>query len=179
MKDIGIDLLTINDYENSELGLDVIKEYGVITAITDLAILTGAYIEQSGVYNILNDKSLKGRSGSIWTKSQITDGRIHITYQNSISKYFDDLYKRDNTIRPVLYNWRPYVDLSAKRNINNSIDTIEFGEYPQYVANVELQKRLTKEFLDNKFNKTGKTYTLYCVYSHSCRSRVGVIGCRV
>lgn len=65
---------------DSEAQLDVMKKYGIKAALTDLAILTGAYVNDS--VTIDEDKSLSGRSGWFWTRSDDKDGDVRVVYDN-------------------------------------------------------------------------------------------------
>ena len=54
---------------SSEPQLEVIRKYGIKAAITDLCVLTGSYLCEDTDYNIDEDKSLTGRTGWCWTRS--------------------------------------------------------------------------------------------------------------
>ena len=56
--------------------LDVLEKYGTRSAITDLVILTGGYCEDSCSYMALDDNSLKGRTGWVYTRSSDGDGDV-------------------------------------------------------------------------------------------------------
>ena len=49
--------------------LDVLKQYGTMSAITDLVILTGGYYEDTQTFTAPDDDTLKGRTGAIYTRS--------------------------------------------------------------------------------------------------------------
>ena len=54
---------------SSEPQLEVMKKYGRKAAVTDLCVLTGSYLCEDIDYNIDEDRSLTGRAGWFWTKS--------------------------------------------------------------------------------------------------------------
>lgn len=58
---------------SKEKQLTVIKKYGIPTAITDLAILTGAYVSDK---HIKEDASLSGRVSYYWTKTDDGSGDV-------------------------------------------------------------------------------------------------------
>lgn len=67
-----------NDIESQ---LDIMQKYGKKAAITDLVILTGGYVCENTDYNVLEDKSLSGRVGWFWTKSDDNDNDVRAVYQ--------------------------------------------------------------------------------------------------
>lgn len=61
--------------ENDIGQLDVLKKYGSKCAITDLGILTGGFVVDNDFYFLVpDDKSLKGRTASYYTRSSDSDG---------------------------------------------------------------------------------------------------------
>ena len=66
--DIELTLLSKEDVWG-EKSLDVLKNYGPRTAITDLCVLTGSYLCEDTDYNIDEDRSLTGRTSWFWTRS--------------------------------------------------------------------------------------------------------------
>ena len=67
---------------NKENQLEVLSKYGNISSVTDLVILTGGYVDTSSSYTAPDDKSLKGRTGWLWTQSSDGDGYVRVVNMN-------------------------------------------------------------------------------------------------
>ncbi len=142
--------------------LDVFEKYGTKCAVTDLAVLTGCDIESLLYYRVPDDKSLRGRTGKVCTK---TPSYYYI--KSIYSQYVSgdvvpcDIRCRDSAIRPVLkIPSKLFEKIVSKKNYGyKGIIEVEFGEYPQWVVNKKLQSILEKEFASGNLNTTGKNYT--------------------
>ena len=112
--------------------------------ITDFSVLLGG-----GYYNSYI------RTGCYWIK-------LNSKY-NVIDDFGFRSYKytnrRDNGIRPIMSYSKIKNDISNERINRNGIVEVEYGEYPQYVVNKELQEELEKLYKNNELPKTGKKYT--------------------
>ena len=134
----------------SETG--IISKIGLRCAITDFAILLGGCVSD---FNVPGDLTLKGRAGWWWLSSAQPDSSfLNITadgvFWNELST------KRSGGIRPVL----PLAVVLGKLDFNRTYDLeVIYGEYPQYAVDTKLEKKLESEFLANRLEKTGKTYT--------------------
>ena len=136
--------------------IDVIEKMGTKCAITDFAILLDAYVSDD--YRVDDDISLKGRTGWWYLSSSVGYGGALAVGRDGKLVY-SDVAKRSGGIRPVL----PYADIpgvlkNAKRN-NRGVLEVEYGEYPQYVVDTSLGRKLDSEFAAGILRKTGKTYT--------------------
>ena len=149
-----------NEYEDQ---LDVIKKYGVRASATDLSVLTGGKLYDDTDKNVGGDSSLRGRPGAFMVK--IDDTAVYTTGVNidgdlSIFHSTSD----DGIIRPILsfpYNFREIIKKRVKGY--NDTEEVEYGEYPQYVADLSTQTALESMadvFCINAGNKTGRAYTL-------------------
>ena len=139
--------------------LDVLKQYGNIAAITDLAVLTGGYCEDRCSHMAPDDNTLKGRTSWFYTKSSDGDGDIRGVNDNS-SRIYMARYKRNGTIRPVLLSPSLFdtISLNAVSGYNGT-EEVEYGEYPQYAPDSDMQNKLENEYQNNKKQKTGNDYT--------------------
>lgn len=142
--------------------LDVFSKYGFKAAITDLAILTGCHFKDDASDNVPDDKSYRGRcADAFWTIDSFMNGFCGIVNSNGKlgSSYTNT---RSNGIRPVLLSPSSFFEISVNRDIgHNDIAEIEYGEYPQYAANFELQEELNLIY-NHKLSgltKTGRSYT--------------------
>ena len=144
-----------NDKESQ---LEVIRKYGTKAAITDLCVLTGSYLCDDTDYNIDEDSSLKGRTSWFWTRSDdndddvrtvIRDGDMDGTYR----------YRRDGAVRPALKSSVIFSQISPNRVRGyNGTEEVEYGEYPQYAADLMMQSILELEY-NRGMKKTGRSYT--------------------
>ena len=136
--------------------IDVIKKIGTKCAVSDFAILLGAYVYDD--YHVDGDNSMRGRTGWWYLSSSDGDGDVRIIDNAGIRKSnFAD--KRSGGVRPVL----PYSNIS---NISNNVVTggnglleVEYGEYPQYAVDADLSRILDNLFHVGALRKAGKTYT--------------------
>ena len=136
--------------------IDVIDKMGGMCAISDFAILLGAYVSDD--YHVDGDRSLKGRTGWWYLSSSYGDG-----YVRDVNKGGDrgctGAGKRSGAVRPAL----PYSNISdispnGVRGREGFLE-VEYGEYPQYVVDTSLARTLESNFSAGRIKKTGKTYT--------------------
>ncbi len=164
MNDIEITLPSIEEAygdKNGKNRLSVIDNSWKNCLITDLAILTGGNVEDLSEY----------KEWYFWTKSFNNKRPCCVFNQLNYTDYRGccviDPFNRIMIIRPLLLLpddlFKQLSTYSTK--LNSKVDVVDFGEYPQFATSVELQKELTKEFENNKLNRTGKTYTFdMCQY---------------
>lgn len=148
-----------NEYEDQ---LDVIKKYGVRASATDLSALTGGDFYNATDKNVGGDSSLRGRPGRFMVK--ISDTHTETAGVNIDGRGTRFYGIEDNgIIRPILpfpYNFRKIIKKRVKGY--NDTEEVEYGEYPQYVADLSTQTALESMadvFCINAGNKTGRTYT--------------------
>ena len=123
------------------------------TMITDFSILLG-----SGVCLSYFGGNKKNQYGNYFTKTNY--GYSNIYYIS----YFADLFKSnfsdyDIGIRPIISYSKIKNNILNEIINRNGIVEVEYGEYPQYVVNKELQEELEKLYKNNELPKTGKKYT--------------------
>ena len=136
--------------------IDIISKMGGRCAISDFAILLGAYV--SNDYFIEDDSSLKGRTTWWWTRSSGGDGNVRNVLRNG-SRSWDKVGKRSGAVRPAL----PFSSISdISPNVvrgRSGFLEVEYGEYPQYAVDTRLARTLDSEYSAGRLKKTGKTYT--------------------
>lgn len=147
---------------SSEPQLEVIRKYGIKAAITDLCVLTGSYLCEDTDYNIDEDKSLTGRIGFWWTRSD--DGKNYVrTVHISGSMGYTDRFIRNGAVRPALQSSVIFFQISPNRVRGyNGTEEVEYGEYPQNAADSRMQNILESEY-NRGMNKTGRSYTFNSV----------------
>lgn len=139
--------------------LDVLDKYGTKSAITDLVILTGGYCEDSCSYMAPDDDSLKGRTGWVYTRSSDGYGDVRGVFKDG-SRYDTYRYKRTGAVRPALLSSFIFSQISPNRVRGyNGTEEVEYGEYPQYAPDSDVQRRLENEYQRGNLRQTGRDYT--------------------
>lgn len=139
--------------------LDVLEKYGTRSAITDLVILTGGYCEDSCSYMAPDDNSLKGRTGWVYTRSSAGDGDVRGVNKDG-SRYYKYRYERNGAVRPALLSSFIFSQISPNRVRGyNGTEEVEYGEYPQYAPDSDVQRRLENEYQRGNLRQTGRDYT--------------------
>jgi len=136
--------------------IDVIKQIGRMCAISDFAILLGAFVSDD--CHVVDDNSLRGRTSWWYLSSSNRSGDVSIICRDG-SIGCSAAGKRSGGIRPVL-SYSNLSDISTNSVIGKSgVLEVEYGEYPQYAVDLSLGRTLESEFSESRLKKTGKTYT--------------------
>ena len=144
-----------NDKESQ---LEVIRKYGTKAAITDLCVLTGSYLCENTDYNIDEDSSLKGRTSWFWTRSDDNANDVRAVAEDG-NMYDRYSHIRHGVVRPVLKSSVIFSQISPNRVRGyNGTEEVEYGEYPQYAADLMMQSILELEY-NRGMKKTGRSYT--------------------
>ena len=139
--------------------LDVLEKYGTRSAITDLVILTGGYCEDSCSYMAPDDNSLKGRTGWVYTRSSDGDGDVR-GVDTVGSRFTGYRCRRNGAVRPALLSSFIFSQISPNRVRGyNGTEEVEYGEYPQYAPDSDVQRRLENEYQRGNLRQTGRDYT--------------------
>lgn len=139
--------------------LDVLEKYGTKSAITDLVILTGGYCEDSCSYMAPDDNSLKGRTGWVYTRSSDGYGDVRGVSKDG-SRSIRYSYLRTGAVRPALLSSFIFSQISPNRVRGyNGTEEVEYGEYPQYAPDSDVQRRLENEYKNGNLRQTGRNYT--------------------
>ena len=140
---------------SSEPRLEVIRKYGIKSAITDLCVLTGSYLCED---TIDEDRSLTVRTSWFWTRSDDGDNDVCMVDENGIRSYIYRC-KRSGTVRPALQSSVIFSQIFLNRVRGyNGTEEVEYGEYPQNAADSRMQNILESEY-NRGMNKTGRSYT--------------------
>ena len=136
--------------------LYVLERYGTRSAITDLVILTGG--EYSGAYMAPDDDTLKGRTGTVYTRFT-DDDRGFVNVVDSVGMpIWELLDSREGAIRPALLSSSVFSQIFPNKGYNGTWE-VEYGEYPQYAPNSNMQRKLESEYQRGHLRTTGKDYT--------------------
>jgi hypothetical protein len=145
------------DARNGNGQLQVMKDYGPKTGISDLAVLLGSEISKS------NATTRDGqRTGPVWSASSDGGGCVRGVHGGGGR---DDCYPcwRVLGARPALpSSLASSIRLSETKPSRkiSGVDVVEYGEYPQTIADKNTLKGLEQAFSRNQLQKTGKKYTL-------------------
>lgn len=149
--------LTFLTYEQvfGEDKLDMIRKHGPLCGATDFAILLGC---QTNYFK-------KYKTSDWWTKSAM-DGSVSAIDRLG-SKIFCDPDNSFVGARPVL----PY-HLIADKSLDSGVDflgikRVEYGEYPQNIANNYVSSKLEELYNCCNLRKTGKSYNIYFTHPYS------------
>ena len=143
-----------DDYLCRDKEIDVIKRNGYTATPTDFAILLGLDDMNVSYENI---GLLRKRTCPWWSSE--TNGYGLIVGKHGDLKSLSKGKKRYRNfrffgVRPTIYNFSEFL------NIDDDISEIEYGEYPQYAVNEELQKKLEHLYTMDELKLTGKEYTV-------------------
>ena len=136
--------------------IDVIKKMGGKCAISDFAILLGAYV--SSDYHVDGDNSMRGRIGWWYLSSSDGDGYVPVVDRDG-NRTWVFAGKRSGAVRPAL----PFSNISDISlngvKVRHGFLEVEYGEYPQYAVDTNLGRILDDSFQAGVLRRTGKTYT--------------------
>ena len=143
-----ISILSLDDYNS----LETIKKWGSKAAVTDFALVTGAYSDID-VTKVVQEGPLKGNAGWIYTKTVTPMGHV---VRMCVVPLGCSCNTRTAAIRPVL-------KISAmppgERIIGyNGVEEIELCEYPQYAADGKIQKQLNSSVVHSNLQLTGRYF---------------------
>ncbi len=140
--------------------LNVLKNYGTKAALTDLALILGGC--QGGrffgryAYTVENE-----RSGYIWTST--IDESVRTIADRGSTMWYKAISRRPAG--------RPALPTSETRRISRremktlnlpdgkTVQTIEYGMYPQMAAHPEIADALEKDFKWHRLKKNGQSFT--------------------
>ena len=139
--------------------LKAFKKYGTIAAITDLALLTGGDCVSTAYYSAPDDNSLKGRPHWYYTRSSDGHGDM-LAVDSAGCRHYLYRYKRNGAVRPALLSSTVFKEISENRVSGyNGIEEVEYGEYPQYAPDLNMQRILEDEYQKGSLQTTGGDYT--------------------
>ena len=128
--------------------LKVMKEFGRKAAITDTCVVTGCDFSSSTIYNthVSYDDSLKGRIGSYALLGCDSNNEIEVIGSFGAEEK-ESAHNSGYCIRLKLQLSKELFDKVVSRSYigYNDIRFVDFGFYPQYVPDWEIQKRYSKD----------------------------------
>ena len=136
--------------------IDVIKKMGGKCAVSDFAILLGAYVSDD--YHVDEDNSMRGRTG--WWYLSNSDGNWDVRDVNvDGERSWTYAGKRSGSVRPALqFSNISDISLNGVKGRHGFLE-VEYGEYPQYAVDTNLGGILDDSFQAGVLRRTGKKYT--------------------
>jgi len=132
--------------------LDVLGRYGISVAPTDLAILFGCWTA-IGHYTFEGDLCC-----SCWTSSPMNYGAVlSVSYEGVKDRTPPN--EQQQSVRPVLPSSITAKLRPSKQWKLGCVNIVEYGEYPQTVADEQTSQELEKRYKSNSLQQTGKGYT--------------------
>ena len=135
--------------------LQVMKSYGTKVGMSDLGVLLGGAVSKSD-----NTTSDGQRAGFVWSASSLENGYVRAVNNNGGRGYnYPD--GRNCGARPALpSSVASSIRLSEAKPSKkiSGVDVVEYGEYPQTIADESITRELEQAFSKNLLQKTGKTY---------------------
>ena len=136
-----ITLLTEEQTEN----LAILKKYGKKAEATDFYMIQGGYVDN--------------RKGPYWTKTPDGDTKSFLLAIYDDVNINHDLAFESHGIRPVMPLSRIYKsEEKLNKVLESNIDIVEYGEYPQTVADENLEEKLESLYQKGEIKKTKKSY---------------------
>jgi hypothetical protein len=152
--DTGVTLLKEKQIWGDK-ALQVMKSYGTTVGMSDLAVLIGGALAR-----VITTTSDGQRSSFVWSASSNADGNVRAVYSYG-GRSWDDQRERYGGARPALpSSVASSIGLSEAEPSKkiSGVDVVEYGEYPQTIADENITRELEQAFSKNQLQKTGKTY---------------------
>ena len=136
--------------------LQVMKDYGTKTGMSDLAIALGGYMGS-------NTTSDGQRTGYVWSASSGGSGCVRTVGDDGDRGHYGPL-RRYGGARPALpssitSSIKPSEARLTKKICNGKVEVWEYGEYPQTIADEGVNRDLEQAFSRGQLQTTGETYT--------------------
>ena len=143
-----------------EDSLDVIKKYGTKVAPTDLALLLGCYVTSRSGRTSENDLACDSWSASLDRYLGIYKRVCYVNSWEGKEDWMFYLCSRNIAARPAL----PPSEVSKikpkeVRTLKSGARIVEYGEYPQTVADKRISRALERLYKLHSLHPTGKKYT--------------------
>ena len=133
--------------------LDVMDKYDTVVAPTDLTLLLRGY--DLGEL----DPSAKDSCTS-WTATCFEDGDVQCVDRNGDGTVLAGCKIREFSVRPALSpSETEKLTLTRKKKDKSGVDIVEYGEYPQTLADKQTSAQLEDLFQSQSLSLTGKNYT--------------------
>ena len=133
--------------------LDVMKKYGTAVAPTDLTVLLGGVMNSAGgTKTSEGETTCASRSASSWC------GRVRCVSAEGDKSWYDTDVRRVSA-RPALPPSEASKISPSKARVLSGIRVVEYGEYPQTVADERTSEKLERLHDSRSLRLSGKNYT--------------------
>ena len=135
--------------------LQVMKDYGTKTGMSDLAIVLGGLMGRGAK---TSDNQL---AGLVWSASSDGDGYVRTVEDDGGGSFYGP-GGRGGGARPALPSSIASSIKPSEARLTRKISgvqVVEYGEYPQTIAADAVNRELEQAFSRGKLQTTGKTYT--------------------
>jgi len=133
--------------------LDMMKKYGTAVAPTDLTVILGGWMTGGG--DRTSEDDLTCRS---WSASSDGTGDVHCVYYRGDEDWYN-ADRRTISVRPALApSEASKISPSEARSVAG-VRIVEYGEYPQTVADDVTRAKLERLYDSKSLHPTGKNYT--------------------
>ena len=134
--------------------LDVMKKYGTAVAPTDLTAILGGIMNSAG-----GTKTSEGETTCLsWSVSSDKNGHVRCVLSEG-DRYWSRTDERLISARPVLSSWEAFKTIPSVARFIDAIPVVEYGEYPQTVADDETCEKLERLHDSRSLRLSGKNYT--------------------
>ena len=136
--------------------LDVIKDYGIMVAPTDLAVVLGCIMGDSDGLKTIEGEIPCASS----TASRFRDEDVCCVHYQNLNKASCGGRFRESGVRPVLSpSDTSFISPSRLKTGPRGTMIVEYGKYPQTLADASTSKELENLFNFGSLRSTGKIYT--------------------
>ena len=146
---------TFLDMNSNEFLSIKLSEKRINAEITDYSILLGGYYQDEK--NKSNPQGIK--LGKYWTSNCNQYNGYTIDENENIFR--EEYEKIDICARPVINSCTLKNEGSIEVPVSNNVIEVEYGYYPQKVANKKMQALLNSEFKKGELQETKNKYTSY------------------
>lgn len=136
--------------------LKILKKYGTKASLSDFSIVLGASVSND---HTSEGNELSDRTGWYWTKTT-SDTRWNLVVGSFGDKVSISCQSRYVATRPVLSFLNEKLIPTYCDRGSSQLEEIEYGEYPQTIADQKVISYLNTNFYLKTLTKTGKEYTI-------------------
>ena len=133
--------------------LEVMKRYGTKVAPTDLTVILGGYMTDGDGRTSEGDLTCAS-----WSASSYAYDRVRCVYCGGGQDWYDTT-SRGVSARPALPPSEASKISPSEARAIDGIRVVEYGEYPQTVADERTSERLERLHSSRSLRPTGKNYT--------------------
>ena len=135
--------------------LDIFKEYGLTSRVTDFYILLDGFVLNN--YHVFGSYTLENRTGQWMLQTSYNGDNFYFIDHRGFKDYSSKLNRQKAPRSVLLCDNSTYYSTFYQKSLSKIIEVCAC-EYPQTVVNEVEEIDLEKLYLSNKLNKTGRVY---------------------